>query len=289
MSTDPTFAAGASVFLGPRTLRADGNHSEQMPVSHGMVAGSSQANHLARALLHRAPHDHHHQCPKLAVSQCVDDLKMHTEGTRAFPFSWQAQSRSVASTCGFVATTRGTALTVCSGWQEKGFGNSSTRHARDLGVDVSFGCRSVPIARKGESKAHSGFHRKHARASRLLFKGGALPQSTYGHQIRSISTHIHCNVCGLRQRGPRGDIVLECVPPLCLPSQKQSQHLVCTRKSSPSILCFCATTLCKPRELNVPGSCCSDVLREEQENVHGFKSWVSSSVIAILLKLEWNQ
>ena len=46
----------------------------------------------------------------------------------------------------------------------------------------------------------------------------------------------------------------ECVPPLCLPSQKLSWHLVCTRKSSPSILCFCATTLCKLRELSVPGN-----------------------------------
>ena len=83
-------------FLGPRTLRADGHHSEQIPVSYGMVAGSSQATHLALTLLHRVLHDHHQRCPKLAVSQFVDDLKMHTEGTRAFPFSWQAQSRSVA-------------------------------------------------------------------------------------------------------------------------------------------------------------------------------------------------
>ena len=52
------------------------------------------------------------------------------------------------SKCGFVATPRGIALTVCSGWQEKSFGVSSTRHTRDLGVDVSFGSSSVPIARK---------------------------------------------------------------------------------------------------------------------------------------------
>ena len=68
-------------FSGLRTLRADGHHSEQILVSNGLVAGSSQVNHLARALLHRALHDHHHRCPKLGVSQFVDDLKMHTEGT----------------------------------------------------------------------------------------------------------------------------------------------------------------------------------------------------------------
>ena len=50
-------------------------------VSNGLFAGSSQANHLARALQHRALHDHHNRCPKLAVSQFVDDLKMYTEGT----------------------------------------------------------------------------------------------------------------------------------------------------------------------------------------------------------------
>ena len=95
------------------------------------------------------------------------------------------------------------------------------------------------------------------------------------------------NVCVLRQRGPRGDIVLECVPPPCLPSQKQSRHLACTRKSSPSILCFCATTVCKPRELNVPGSCCSDASRKHQENVDGFKSRVSSQM-SLRFYLSWN-
>ena len=90
-------------FFGPRTLGADGHHSEQIPVPNGLVAGSSQANHLARALHHRALHDHHHQCSTLVVSQFVDDLKMYTgcvqiqlTSRRAFPFSWEAQSRSVA-------------------------------------------------------------------------------------------------------------------------------------------------------------------------------------------------
>ena len=46
------------------------------------------------------------------------------------------------STCGLVASTRGIALTACSG------GLSSTKRARDLGVDVSFGSRAVPTARK---------------------------------------------------------------------------------------------------------------------------------------------
>ena len=192
-------------FLGPRTLRADGHHSEQIPDSHGLVAGSSQAKHLARALLHRALHDHHHRCPKLGVSQFVDDLKMYTEGTTrqvVYRFSQPAVElfHSLGklfvdlspSICGFVATTRGITPTVCSGWQEKGFGISSTRHARDLGVDVSFGSGSVPIARKRAKRALvrarriRGFAKKHARASRLLFKGGASPQSTDGHQIWSI-------------------------------------------------------------------------------------------------------
>ena len=69
--------------------------------------------------------------------------------------------------------------------------------------------------------------------------------------------------------GPLKDTELECVPPLCLLSQKLSQHLVCMRKSSPSTLCFCATILCKSRELNVPANFCSD------------------NVIAILLELNW--
>ena len=96
------------------------------------------------------------------------------------------------SKCGFVATTRGRALTVRSGWQERSFGISSTRHARYFGVDVSFGSRSVPIARKRTKRALvrarriRGCAKKHAPASRLLFTGGALPQSTYGHQIWGI-------------------------------------------------------------------------------------------------------
>ena len=192
-------------FLGPLTLRADGHHSNQVPVSQGLVAGSSQANHLARALLHRALHDHHNRCRKLAVSQFVDDLKMYTEGTTGqvvYRFSQatvelfhslgKLKVDLSPSKCGFVATTRGIALTVCSGWQQKDFGISSTKHARDLGVDVSFGSRAVPIGRKRARRAciRSGrmrcFAEKHQRACRLLFKGGALPQSTYGHQIWGI-------------------------------------------------------------------------------------------------------
>ena len=37
---------------------------------------------------------------------------------------------------GFVATTRGIALTVRSGWQDQGFGIAPTKHATDLGVGV---------------------------------------------------------------------------------------------------------------------------------------------------------
>ena len=137
-------------FLGPRTLRADGHHSNQVPVSQGLVAGSSHANHLARALLHRALHDHHNRCPKFAVSQFVDDLKMYTEGTTrqvVYRFSQAAVElfHSLGklkvglppSKCGFVATTRCIALTVCSGWQQKDFGMSLTKHARDLGIHMS--------------------------------------------------------------------------------------------------------------------------------------------------------
>ena len=153
------------VFLSPRTLRADGHHSNQIPVSNGLVAGSSQANHLARALLFRALQDHA-RCPKLAVSPFVDDLKMYTEGTtRQVVYRFGQETVELfhslgklkvdlsPSKCGFVATTRGIALTVCSGWHETDFGISSTKHARDLGVDVSFGYRSVSIARKKAKRA----------------------------------------------------------------------------------------------------------------------------------------
>ena len=192
-------------FLGPRTLRADGHHSNEVPVSNGLVAGSSQANHLARAFLHRALHDHHNRCRKLAVSQFVDDLKMYTEGTtrqvvyrcsqatvELFHSVGKLKVDLPQSKCGFVATTRGIALTVCSGSQQKDFGISSTKHAHDLGVDVSFGNRAVPFGRKRASRAciRSGrircFAKNHQRACRLLFKGRALPQSTYGHQIWGI-------------------------------------------------------------------------------------------------------
>ena len=90
-------------------------------------------------------------------------------------------------------------------------------------------------------------------------------------------THIHetSACCGSVDLG--GDIVLECVPPHCLPSQKLSQHPIRTPKPSPSTWCFCATTLCKPRKLNVPGSCCSDALKKKKNikktamvSSHGF-------------------
>ena len=152
-------------FGGPRTLRADGHHSEHIPVANGLVAGSSQANHLARALFIVPFVDHHHRCP-MAVSQFVGDLKMYKAGTTrqvVFRFSQPAVElfHSLGkfkvdlspSTCGFVATTRGIALTVCSSCQDQGFGLSSTRHARDLGVDVSFGSRSLPLRGK-EQNAH---------------------------------------------------------------------------------------------------------------------------------------
>ena len=79
--------------MEPHTVRADAHLSGHIPVSDRLVAVSSQANHLGRALLHRALHDHHHRCPELAVSQFVDDLKMCTEGTTrqvVFKFSQPA-------------------------------------------------------------------------------------------------------------------------------------------------------------------------------------------------------
>ena len=175
-------------FLGPRTLRADGHHSAQRSVSNGLVAGSSQANHLATALLHWAQHDHHHRCSQFVVSQFVDDLKMYTEGTTrqvVHRFSQTAAElfHSLAKLevdlsplkCGFMATTQGIALTVCSGRQATGFGISSARHARDFGVDVSFGNRSIPIARKrGASirlRRSRGLAKKHVRVCRLVFEG----------------------------------------------------------------------------------------------------------------------
>ena len=112
-------------FSGPLTLRDDGHHREQIPVSHGLVAGCSQDNHLARALLHRALHDHHHRRLKLAVWQFVDDLKMYTEGTtrqvvfrltqpavELFHSLGKLKSRSVSLKCGFVAFGRMRALVL---------------------------------------------------------------------------------------------------------------------------------------------------------------------------------
>ena len=123
------------------------------------------------------------------------------------------------SKSGSVATSRSIALTVCSGWQDQGLGISSSRHARDLGVDVSFGGRSVPIARESAKRAFvrarriRSFVKKHTRASRLLFKGGALPQSTHGHQIWGIPP---TSMKRLRAAAAwtTGDTELECVPPL---------------------------------------------------------------------------
>ena len=179
-------------FLGPLTLRADGHHSALIPVSNGLVASSSQANHLARALLHRALHDHHHRCLTLVVSQFVDDLKMYTEGTtRQVVYRSSQPSVELFHSLG--------KLKVDPGWQETGFGISSTRHARDLGVDVSFGGRSVPSARKRAKRALIKARRirsPHPRARMV---------TDLGH-----STHIHetsacCGSVDL-QRISRGNV-----------------------------------------------------------------------------------
>ena len=191
-------------FLEPRTLSADGHHSEQIPVSNGLVAGSSQANHLTRALLHRALHDHHHRCPKLGVSQFVDDLKMYTEGTtrrcvqiqptsrRAVPLSWLAQSRSVALKMWIRGHHTWHSPHCVFRLAGKGFRYFLNQTCKRFGCGCllwspfSSRCKEKSKTCIGESKAHSGFAKKHARANRLLFKGRALPQSTYGHQIWCI-------------------------------------------------------------------------------------------------------
>ena len=59
----------------------DGHHSEQIPVAYGLVAGPSQADHLARAFLH----DHHHRCPDLVAGDF--------NGT-----AWRCRSRDNIST-----------------------------------------------------------------------------------------------------------------------------------------------------------------------------------------------
>ena len=91
------------------------------------------------------------------------------------------------SKSGFVATTRGTALTVCSGWQEKGFCISSIRYARDMGVDVSFGSRSVPIAWTRAKRALVRARRTRALPRNMLVPvASCSKESTCGHQIWGI-------------------------------------------------------------------------------------------------------
>ena len=146
-------------FLGPRTLRADGHHSNKYQCQMDWL----QAHHkqttwpeVSCIVPYRTT----------TVSQFVDGLKMYTEGTtRQVVYRFGQETVELfhslgklkvdlsPSKCGFVATTRGIALTVCSGWHEKDFGTSSTKHARDLGVDVSFCCRSVSFARKRAKRA----------------------------------------------------------------------------------------------------------------------------------------
>ena len=145
------------------------------------------------------------------------------------------------------------------------------------------------MARKGAKRASVRARRtrclakKHVRASRLLFEGGALPQSTYGPQIWCIPPTSMKRARAAAAWTSGGCRTGMCSAILLSITKKLSQHLVHTRKSSPSILCFCATTLCKVRELRAPGRFCSDTSRERQENVDGFLS----NVIAILLELGW--
>ena len=159
----------------------------------------------------------------------------------------------------FMATTRGIALTVCSGWQEKGFGIFYARNARDLCVDVSFGTRSIPTARTSAKRASIRARRirRFGQETRSCQAPPVQRRSTPPEHVRSPdlehSTHFHetSACCGSVDlwRISRGKVYHHC---FALHHKKLSQHLVYTRKSSPSILCFCATTLCKPREFNVP-------------------------------------
>ena len=132
-----------------------------------------------------------------------------------------------------------------------------------------------------------GFAKKHARASRILFKGGALPPITYGHQIWGIPPRIHeaFESCG---GGPLGDTELECVPPLCLRSQKLSQRLVCMRKSLPSTLCFLRDNPLQIKRIERAWQ----LLLRRFERTARKRRWFQvtgdlPNVIAILLELNW--
>ena len=136
-------------------------------------------------------------------------------------------------------------------WQQKGFGISSTRHARDLGVDVSFGGRSVPSARK--------------RAKRALIKARRIRSPT----PELVWSQIWCipPTSMKRLRAAAAWISREYRAGMC------TTTLLSITKAGPSrlhaeviteYLVFLRDHPCKPGELNVPGSCYSDASREHQ-------------------------
>ena len=231
-----------------------------MLVDDGLVGGPSQANHLATALL-RAQHDHQPLMPKLVVSHFVDDLKMHTKGTTrqvVYIFSQVAVELFHAfaqlkvdlspSKCGLLAHHTWHCSHLCAQVGEKKrvlvFLRANTRV---ILVSTSPSVHVLSRLQGKESKRAAmrwrhigGFAKGHQRACRLLFKGGALPQSTYGRQIWCILPTAMQRLRAAAAWTSDGYRV----PPLCFPSQKPSQHLVCFWKSSLSISCFCAITLC---------------------------------------------
>ena len=213
-------------FLGPRTLRADGHQSEQIPVANGLVAGSSQVNHWARALLHRACMTTTTDVPRLfcrsswMISRCTrmerpGRVQIRPTSRGAVPFSWQAQSRSVS----FKMWIRGHHTLHCplcvlrlAGSRFWYFLNPTCKR---------FGCceekNKTCICK---SKTHSKVSPRNTRMpvascskEELYFRAHMV---TRFYAFRPLPR----SVCGLRQHGHLGDTVLECVPPLCLPSQK---------------------------------------------------------------------
>ena len=136
----------------------------------------------------------------LAISKCLLKARQIKLCTDSASLPWScfirlAVSKSISSLPKVASwLLRGPLLSVCVlVGNPCVFGISTVKHARDLGVHVSFGHRSIPIAKNRAKRAAMrakrirGLAKKRARVSRLLFGGGALPRSTYGHQIRGIA------------------------------------------------------------------------------------------------------
>ena len=114
--------------------------------------------------------------------------------------------------------------------------SSTVKHARDLGVHVSFGHRSIPIAKKRAKRAAMrakrirGLAKKRARVSRLLFRGGAVPQSTCGHQSRGIAPTNMKRLRAVAARTTGGYRAGMCTTTLLATDTKQNKRLGCMRR-----------------------------------------------------------